>query len=102
MFIGLPFADAKVPEFLDVGYTSWSIFMIESRIYSGECFCPEDFLMVQGSIGLSELCVSFLWKFPQSLITWQVSLALRFRGLYNSVPQDSQPLDLQLYPVPRL
>src|SRR5207244_13547088 len=75
--------------------------MIECRVDSRECLCPEDFFVVQRPIWLSELSVSLLRKFSQSLITWQVRLALRLCGLYNSVPQDPQPLDFQIHAVSR-
>src|SRR6059058_904630 len=58
--------------------------MIEGRVDSREGLCPEDFFVVQRLIWLSELSVSLLRKFSQSLITWQVRLALRLCGLYVS------------------
>src|SRR5437016_14635899 len=75
--------------------------MIEGRVDSRECLCPEDFFMVKRLIWLFELSVSLLRKFSQSLISWQVRLALRLCVLYYSVPQDAYPFDFQLHAVSR-
>ena len=43
--LGMPCRNAQVARLLDLGDLCWWIVMVECRVYSGECFGPEYFLV---------------------------------------------------------